>query len=152
VARFIADNFIPARVHVREQAADFKRLGERYGAQWTPTILLLDPEGTERHRTEGFLPADDFLAQLKLGLGQMAFKREDWAAAEKWFREIVERHPNADASPQALYWAGVARYKATNDASALGQTAAAFGQKYQDSAWAKKASVWGPSQKTERRP
>ena len=142
MARFISDNFIPARVHVKEQAADFKRLGARYGAQWTPTILLLDPDGTERHRIEGFLPAEDFLAQLKFGLGHMAFKREDWSSAEKWFREVVEKHPRTDAAPQALYWAGVARYKATGDASALGQTAMAFAEKYQDTAWAKKASVW----------
>jgi TolA-binding protein len=55
---------------------------------------------------------------------------------------VVERFPNSDAAPEALYWAGVARYKATNDPSALEQTAQASAQRYQDSAWAKKASVW----------
>ena len=47
-----------------------------------------------------------------------------------------------DAAPEALYWAGVARYKATGDAAALAETAAEFANRYQDSAWAKKASVW----------
>ena len=151
MARFISDNFMTARLHVKEQAADFKRVGARFGAQWTPTILLLDPDGTERHRIEGFLPADDFLAQLKLGLAKIAFKREDWKTAEKWFREIVDRHADADAAPEALYWAGVSRYKGSGDGSALGQTAQAFSQKYQSSTWAKKASVWAPAQKSERR-
>src|SRR2546423_639106 len=50
--------------------------------------------------------------------------------------------PDTGAAPEALYWAGVARYKATNDPSALEQTAQAFAQRYQDTAWAKKASVW----------
>ena len=62
MARFIQENFIPARVHVKDQANDFKRFGERYNAQWTPTLLVIDPSGTERHRIEGFLPADDLLA------------------------------------------------------------------------------------------
>ena len=130
------------RVHVREQAADFKRLGERYSAQWTPTILLLDLDGTERHRIEGFLPTDDFLAQLMLGLAHAAFKRQDWKDAERRFREVVDRYPQTEAAAEALYWAGVARYKASNDAAALADTAKAFSERYTDTSWAKKASVW----------
>jgi hypothetical protein len=142
VARFITENFIPARVHVREQAADFQRFGQRYNAQWTPTLLVIDPDGQERHRVEGFLPADDLLAQLTLGLGHSAFARQDWKEAERRFREVVDRYPDSEAAPEAQYWAGVSRYKATNDPSALGETARAFTQRYQDSSWAKKASVW----------
>ena len=142
VARFITENFIPARVHVREQPDAFRRFGERYNAQWTPTILVIDPEGKERHRVEGFLPADDLLAQLTLGLGHSAFARQDWKEAERRFREVVDRYPDSEAAPEAQYWAGVSRYKATNDPSALGETARAFTQRYQDSSWAKKASVW----------
>lgn len=142
MARFITDNFIPARVHVREQADDFKRFGERYGAQWTPTILELDADGTERHRIEGFLPAPDFLAQLTLGLAQIAFKRQDWPKAERLFRDVVERYPESETAPEALYWAGVTRYKGSGDGAALAETAQAFAERYQDTSWAKKASVW----------
>ena len=143
IARFITDNFIPARVHVRDQADDFLRFGQRYNAQWTPTILELDPDGVERHRIEGFLPTDDFLAQLMLGVGHMAFKRGGFAEAERRFREVVDRLPHSDAAAEALYWAGVSRYKKTGDASALGETARAFAQQYTESPWAKKASIWG---------
>ena len=142
VARLITENFIPARVHVREQADAFRRFGERYNAQWTPTLLVIDPDSQERHRVEGFLPAEDLLAQLTLGLAHSAFARQDWKEAERRYREVVDRFPNSDAAPEAQYWAGVARYKATNDPSALGETARAFTRRYQDSTWAKKASVW----------
>lgn len=142
VARFITDNFIPTRVHVQEQAADFKRFGERYGAQWTPTILELAPDGTERHRIEGFIEADELLSQLALGLARSDFKDEQWGDAERRFRDVVEQFPETDAAPEALYWAGVARYKGTNDAGALTETAGAFGERYQDSTWAQKASIW----------
>ena len=142
VARFISENFIPARVHVQEQPEDFRRFGQRYSAQWTPTLLVIDPEGNERHRVEGFLPAEDLLPQLMLGLGHSQFARQQWDAAERHFREIIDHFPESDAAAEAMYWAGVSRYKGNGDASALGDTAQAFTRRYQDSSWAKKASVW----------
>jgi hypothetical protein len=142
VVDFIQQHFTPVRVHVRENADEFKRLGARFNAQWTPTTLIVDADGHERHRIEGFLPADDFLAQLTLGLAKSAFARGNFAEAERLYRGIVEQYPSTDAGPEALYWAGVSRYKATGDGSALGETARAFSTRYTDTSWAKKASVW----------
>ena len=137
------ENFIPARVHVKEDADAFKKYGEKYSAQWTPTILELDSDGVERHRIEGYLPSDDFLAQLMLGRAKIAFAHENWGEAEKLFREIVDKCPNTDAAPEALYWAGVAPYKGSHDSGSLKETAKAFKERYQDTSWAKKASIWG---------
>jgi hypothetical protein len=142
VAQFVEQNFVPIRVHVREQSEEFKRLGSRYGANWTPTILVLDPDGNERHRIEGFLPADELLPQLLLGLGHVAFAHGKFADAERRFREVLDRHAESEAAAEAQYWAGVSHYKATNDASALADTARAFTERYRDTPWAKKASVW----------
>ena len=142
VIDFVSSNFTPVRVHVKEDAEEYKRLGERFSAHWTPTVLVVDPGGTERHRIEGFLPADDFLPQLMLGRAKSAFARERFDEAERLFRAIVERFPNSEAAPEAQYRAGVAAYKGSGDPSALGKTAQAFDQRYSDSSWAKKASVW----------
>jgi hypothetical protein len=141
VGRLVTEHFLPARLHVREQAADFKRFGERYGAPWTPTTLFLDPEGVERFRIEGYLPLPDFLAHLNLGVGHLAFHAGRWGDAERRFRDVVTRFPASDAAPEALYWAGVSKYKA-GDTSALAETARQFQTAYQSSTWAKKASVW----------
>jgi tetratricopeptide (TPR) repeat protein len=142
VIDYVTQHFVPVRVHVKDNAADFKRLGDRFVAHWTPTVLLVDSTETERYRFEGFLPADDFLSQLALGRAKAAFSREDYAAAERLYREVLERFPDTDAAPEAQYWAGVSRYRATNDAAALKATSQAFRERYRDSTWAKKASVW----------
>ena len=142
MVQFVQENFVPVRVHVREQADEFKRLAARYGERWTPTILVLDPEGVARHKVEGFLPAEELVAQLALGLAHSAFARERFEEAERRFREIVERYPGSAAAPEALYWAGVARYKATSDVAALADTARRLRERYGDSTWATKASVW----------
>ena len=143
MVKFVNENFIAARVHVKDDAPLFKKHSELYSAPWTPTVLELDSDGVERHRIEGFLPGDDFLAQLMLGRAKIAFAQEKWDEAEKRFREIVDKFPNTDAGPEALYWAGVAKYKAVHNAEPLKQTAMAFKQRYQGTSWAKKASVWG---------
>ena len=136
VSRFITDNFIPARAHVKEQPEAF----ERFGAQWTPTILIMDRDASERHRIEGFLPADDYLNQLRIGLAHAARTRGDFADAERRYRELSSGQ--GDVAAEALYWSGVSRYKHSNDAGALAETAEAFQTRFTDSPWAKKASVW----------
>ena len=136
MAGFIEKSFIPFRSHVKENPQAF----ERFGAQWTPTVIIAEPDGTERYRFEGFLPKPDYLAQLKLGLAHAARARNDFADAEKRYRELAKGEDEVAA--EALYWAGVSRYKATNDAAALGDTAKAFESRFTSSPWAKKASVW----------
>jgi outer membrane protein assembly factor BamD (BamD/ComL family) len=126
------------KVHIKEQKQTF----ERFNAQWTPTQVVLDPEGKERHRMEGFLPVDDLLAQLELGLAKIAFQHKAFGDAEKRFRSLGENHQATAAAPEACYWAGVAAYKARNDVTALNATAKLLKEKYPASEWARKASVW----------
>ena len=114
----------------------------RFHVDWTPTVLILDPEGNERHRIEGFLPNDDFLAQLHLGVAQVAFKAGKFEQAAEHYDRVVRDFPGTDAAPEAQYWAGVSRYKATGSGDALKATADAFKQRYGETAWGKKASIW----------
>ncbi len=139
MSTFITSNFNPVRLHVKKQPGAM----ERFGVDWTPTVLILDAKGKERYRIEGFLPADEFLGQLQLGLGHAEFANKNLAEAERQFRDVCEKLPGTDAAAEAMYWAGVSRYKATNDASALKATAQAFQDRYSNSIWAKKASIWG---------
>jgi hypothetical protein len=142
VRDLISSRFAPVRVHIRENQAEWQRLSSEYGVQWTPTILLVDAEGEEQHRIEGFLPAHDFLSQIELGVAHAAFNRGDYAAAEALFRGVARKYPDTDAAPEALYWAGVAKYRATDDPAALKETAGEVSGRYPGSSWAKKASVW----------
>lgn len=138
VARFITDNFTPVKVHIKEQPEIF----QRFHATWTPTQLVLEPDGAERYRIEGFLPVDDFLAQLEMGMGRLLFERKDYAAAEQRFHSVCEDHPQAGAAPEACYWAGVSAYKSKNLPQPLHDAAVLLRQRYPESEWTRKASVW----------
>ena len=77
---------------------------------------------------------------MKLGLAHANRLGGNFADAEKRYRELAAG--SDDVAAESLYWAGVSRYKATNDAAALGDTAKAFTERFTDSSWAKKSSVW----------
>ncbi len=139
MSTFIINNFHPVRLQVKKHPEAM----ERFGVNWTPTGLVVTAEGKEQHRIEGYLPPDEFLGQLQLGFGHAQFATKNFADAERQFRDVCEKLPGTEAAAEAMYWAGVSRYKATNDPSALKATAQAFKDRYQDSNWAKKASVWG---------
>jgi hypothetical protein len=126
------------KAHIKEHPAWF----HRFDVLWTPTVLIFSPEGVERHRIEGYLPNAEFRAQLDLGLARSAFMHKQWAEAERSYGEIVSNYAASAAAPEAMYWQAVSHYKATNDHHALGEVAQRFKQNYQDSIWAKKASIW----------
>jgi TolA-binding protein len=105
-------------------------------------VLILDSNGVERHRIEGYLPNDEFRAQLEMGLARVAFMNKNWADAERRYAEVLDRYPNSKVAPEALYWKGVSHYKATNDHTVLGELPQQFEQKYPDSVWALKTAAW----------
>lgn len=105
-------------------------------------MLITDPEGKERWRLEGYLPKDEFRANLEMGLARMAMMKKDWANAEKRFADIIERYPDSKFAPEAVYWQGVSRYSASHDGGDLANVAKTFSEKYKDSVWAQKAVPW----------
>ena len=105
VTQLIVDEFIPVRAHIKEQPT----MWPRFNTRWTPTVLVLDPRGREQHRLEGYLPVDEFLAHLYHGLGLVAVALKDFGLAEKRFRHAVDKYPDTEIAPAALYWTGVAR-------------------------------------------
>ena len=105
-------------------------------------MIILDPNGKERFRIEGYLPKDEFRAQLELGLARVALMSKDFADAERRFSEVLERYPESKAAPEALYWKGVSHYKTTNDHAVLGEMPGQFREQYPDSIWATKTAAW----------
>ena len=105
-------------------------------------MVILDPKGVERYRIEGYLPKDEFRAQLEMALARITFMSKDFATAEDQYAAVLERYPNSKAAPEALYWKGVSHYKATNDHTVLGEPPEQFQEKYPESIWALKTGAW----------
>jgi len=105
-------------------------------------VIILDPNGKERFRIEGYLPTDEFRAQLELGLARVAFMSKDWSEAERRYAAVADNYPDSKAAPEAVYWKGVSHYKVTNDHTVLGELPDELRQKYPDSIASMKTAAW----------
>ena len=115
---------------------------KRYSVKWTPTIIILEADGDEHHRFIGFLQPEDFIAQMTLGKGKLAFNLDSFDQAIQCFQEILVGYPKTDADPEAQYYLGVSKYKASHDPKELKLGLEALQRNYPQSEWTKKAQVY----------
>jgi len=129
---------VPLEAHIKEHPAYFKR----FEALWTPTILVMDSEGVERYRIEGYLPKDWFGARLKMGLARVAFMHKKFADAQQLYEGVVEKFGNLALAAEAIYYRDVCQYKATNDHTSLGTAAIELAEKFPTDEWRLKSLPW----------
>ena len=129
---------VPASVNIKKTPAAF----HRFEVLWTPTVLLLDSSGKERYRIEGYLPKEEFAVQLESGLARIAFMDKQWDEAECRYRNIVQGHGSSPSAAEAIYWAGAAKYKRTNDHTVLPLVSEELEKRFPNSLWTRRASIW----------
>lgn len=137
VIEYIEQNLVPLQVpHDRQPlAADFN-------VKWTPTLVVLDRQGKEHHRTVGFLSPEEFIPSLLLGIGVAHFDRSEFDEALACFDRVLADHAKSDAAPEAVYQRGVALYKNTGNLKALKEAFEQLQAHYPASEWTKKASPY----------
>ena len=138
VVRFVTECFVPIKIDIKKHPESFAQ----FSVEWTPTVIIPDQNGRERHRLVGFLPTEDFLAQLQFGIAKVAFSGKKYEEARKGFVAVGRLYPETSAAPESIYWAGVSAYRDTGKIAPLAQCASELKLKYPESDWAKKASVW----------
>ena len=138
VIDFISKHLIPLQI-----PADNKELGSKYGAKWTPLMLLLDASGKEYYRTLGFFSPEELIPSLLLGLGKASFNRAARPAAIQFFERVVREFPNSGSAPEAIYLKGVASYIESHDVSHLKALHQTLQRDYPTSTWAMRASPYG---------
>src|SRR5512137_1894243 len=109
VVELIEKHLVPIQV-----LFDSQPLAGQFNIQWTPTVITLDEEGKEHHRTVGFLSPEEFIPSLMLGVAKCHFDREKFGKALEMLEKILKEFPKSDAAPEALYTRGVALYKSTH--------------------------------------
>ncbi len=134
----VEKDFTPIQVDFNKN----KALVKRFSVKWTPTIIIFDADGNEHHRFIGFLPPDDFIAQLILGKGKVEFDQDHFEQGIQCFQEILVRYPKADAAPEAQYLLGVTKYKASHNPKELKLGLEALQRDYPNSEWTKKAQPY----------
>ncbi len=62
-------------------------------------MIVLDSDGKEHHRIVGFLPPDEFIPGLLLGIAKTAFDRDELVEAMADLDKIVSTYPRSAAAP-----------------------------------------------------
>ena len=137
VIDFSAKYLVAVRILVNS-----KPLPQRFKVQWTPTLVLLDEEGEEHHRTVGFLAPEELLPSLMLGIEKSYFDRQNFSDAESILQRLIAEYPTSDAAPEATYYLGVSRYKRTDNAKELKKAVHELEKNFPQSEWTKRASVY----------
>lgn len=140
VRKFLQEQFIPLRSECFWDKPTEPM--QRFGIKWTPTFLVLDSDGKEHHRFVGYVPSDDLIASLGLGKGKIFYDTDRMAEAIMRFQTVIDRHPNAGATPEAVFLLGVAGYKHSHDPKELRRAYETLKAKYPQSEWTRRADPY----------
>lgn len=134
VVNFIRKNIVPLKLPY-----DAKPMADDYHVKWTPTFIMVNGEGKEHYRMVGFLPPDEMIPSILLGIGKVHFNTERIDEALKYFDNIVDEYPRSDSTAEAIYRKGVCHYKRMHDAKHLKMAYERLQAEYPMSVWTKRA-------------
>ncbi len=134
VINFINQHFVPLRI-----PSDAKPYAVDFNIHWTPSIIILDEEGREHHRTLGFLAPEELIPSLYLAIGKSSFDTENLDKAQVYFDNLLTEYPKSDFAPQGIYLQGVSRYKSTQNPQPLKRAYELLNAQHPASYWTKRA-------------
>ena len=121
---------------------DAKPESENFKIKWTPTLIILDGDGEEHHRTTGFLDPGELLPMIALGSGKSHFDRGEYADAMASLDKLLDDYPKSDSAAEAIYYRAVSGYKHTNNPQPLKQGYEMLQAQYPNSEWTKRAAPY----------
>jgi len=137
VVNFISSRLVPLRAEAGtgSLAADFRLV-------WTPTLIILDLYGHEHQRTVGYLPPDEMVPTLLLGISKASFVNDQFNEAVIQLSTLLNGYPESAVAPEAVYLRGVARYKSSHAPGALKEVYQQLLEQYPDSKWTRRAEPY----------
>lgn len=138
VIRVVERETAPVMINVDES----KALADKYCVEWTPTIVIADEKGEELERCVGYLPPEDLIPQIMVStaLADFHLGRLDEAIGE--FEQLIDQYPKSEFAPEAEYFLAVSKFRKDGDMTVLSEICTTLTDKYPDSIWAKKGSIW----------
>ena len=137
VIDFINEHIVPVRV-----PADAMPLAADFRVMWTPTLITLDSYGKEHYRTVGFLPPEELIPSLLLGISKIDFDMDRCESVIADCDNLLGGYSKSMAAPEAIYLRGVCRYKKTHNPKSLKDAYEQLADEYPNSEWTKRAQPY----------
>jgi hypothetical protein len=137
VIDFVNTNLVAIRVK-----SDSKPLADDFNIKWTPTFIVLDPSGKEHNRTVGFMPPEEFIPSLLLGIAKTWFDADQFPESIQFLDRLLSEYPKSGSAPEAVFLRGVTGFKTAHDGSMLKAASERLEKEYPGSEWAKRAAPY----------
>jgi hypothetical protein len=111
---------------------------DRYRHVWTPDLRILDTDGTELYRWNGYLPPAEFTAQVLAAVAHGRLRRKEYDKAHALYEEALRRFPTALVAAEAEYYLGVSAYRASHASGDLLKAWHELEKNHPQSEWAVK--------------
>jgi tetratricopeptide (TPR) repeat protein len=134
VAAFVNETVIPLQV-----PSDSEPLATDFVLRWTPTLIILDTSGKEHSRTVGFIPPEELIPTILLGMAKVYFDLRQFDPAIECLEKIINGYPQSFEAPEAVYYRGVCAYKTSHDAGGLKKAYERLAKEYPQSEWVRRA-------------
>ena len=134
----VSEWFVPVRINRVDQEELFKT----YRVLWTPTIIIIGPDGQEHARFTGFLPPDELCARLILDGAKAELNLGNVELAEKCLGNVIEKFPNTFAVPEAVFYQGVAGFVQGHDPRGLRTGVDRLKEQFPQSEWTLRAKPY----------
>ncbi len=103
------------------------------GAYWTPSIYFLDQNGNSYYHFNGYLPATEFRAMMRLGIAETIMPRGRYDDIIKIIEKDLDELAGTSFYPKLLVARETARYIKTKDNSQLRKKLKEIQSKYPES-------------------
>jgi len=134
----VTDWFVPVRISRLEQEALF----QTYRVVWTPTVVMIGPDGQEHFRFTGFLPPEELCARLILEGAKTELNLKNYALAVKCLRDVVEKYHGTFAAAEAIFYQGVAAFVQNHDPKGLREGVDRLKKEFPQSEWTLRAKPY----------
>jgi tetratricopeptide (TPR) repeat protein len=112
-----------------------------YNVKFTPTCLLLNPEGNEEERSTGMLEENALMAFLLLGLSKSYYDMGRLDEGRECIEILTRDYPNSGQAPEAFFLRGIFRYHADQNRDHFKESYDILYERYKDSIWTKRARL-----------
>jgi hypothetical protein len=118
-----------------------KEVARQFRVLWTPTLVVVHPAGIATREIIGFLPPAELLAELTLAEALVELRSARAAAARDRLGAMRERGDARHVAAEALYWEGIATYRASGNKDDLWPAWREVATHYPESPWALKTTL-----------
>ncbi len=132
--------FVPVQINTQDDTPATHDVVRRFRQVWTPDVRILDSDGVELYRWNGYLPPTEFTARLLTGRAEALLRSGRDPEAADAYADVLRTHPTSFAAAEAAYFAGVSRYRLTHEPADLLDNWTALQHRYPSSQWRTKQS------------